>query len=299
MTEATTDSRLISLEVKISELNKKLTNSCETIEECVEHDKELLEKLTLRVNNLDQFISNPPPPPAPDKSEIYAALAKAQQEIQNAEQNVESGQFDKRYADLASCFDAVRGPLSANDIALFQITEDPGEGMLGIRTVLAHSSGQTITDVIRMQPEKFTPQGVGSCRTYMRRYSLLGICGIAGAQDDDAEAATAGPEDYERITAQEAEAILVKADELFGERADAALAKMLDRLFGGITRVGDIKAGEAQVAVTNLENAAQLMAATAQQKDDEAKKLAKAEKAAKAEADENNPKPSREPGEEG
>lgn len=202
------------------------------------------------------------PPSTSDKLEIYTALAKAQASIKNAEQNVENEFLKNKYADLASCLDAVRGPLSENDIALFQITEDPGQGVLGIRTILAHSSGQTIQDHITMAPPKTDPQGIGSCRTYMRRYAVLAICGIAGAADDDAEATKVDPADYERITDKEVDAIIFKCDELFGDRSDAVLAKMLDRIFG-ITRVGDIKAGEAKVAINHLKEAAKTMKAAA------------------------------------
>ena len=225
-------------------------------------------------------------PATPDRTELYKALIAAQLEIKNAAVNVDNEFTGKKYADLASVMDAVREPLANHGLAIIQLTADVDEHILGIRTLLIHESGQSISDVITMRPVKTDPQGIGSCRTYMRRYAVLAICAIAGAVDDDGQGAGGDPNDYERITSQEAEAILVKADDLFGERADAALAKMLDRLFGGITRVGDIKAGEANVAITNLENAAATMAVAASKKDVEAKKQAAQEKADKAEADE-------------
>lgn len=232
-----------------------------------------------------QLEDSAPPPPLPN-AELYTALVAAQLEIRNADANVDNEFTHKKYANLASVMDAVRGPLAKNGLAIIQLTDDPGDGMLGIRTMLVHTSGQVIEDHITMAPEKFTPQGVGSCRTYMRRYAVLAICGIAGALDDDAEGTKKGTDEYERISSQEAEAIIVKADELFGERADAAMAKMLNRLFGGIERVSDIKAGEADVAVTSLTNAAELMAKTAAKKDEMAEKLATKEKADKRKADE-------------
>ena len=208
-------------------------------------------------------------PPQPDRAEIYAALAKAQAGIQNAQQDESAtvqmkkgGQFSYQYATLASVLDAVRGPLSDNGIALFQITADPGQGLLGIKTVLAHESGQTITDLITMAVENHDPRGIGSIRTYMRRYAVLAICGIAGATDDDAEAATPDPDAYERISAEEVDKILIVADEQFDDRADAAVAKMLDRVFG-LKRLGDIKAGEAPVAIKQLKASAKLMKAAA------------------------------------
>lgn len=228
-----------------------------------------------RVNALEDLLK----PAAPDRTEIYTALAAAQLEISNAQVNTDNEFTGKKYANLAAVLDAVRKPLAENGIAIFQITEDPEQaGWLGMRTILAHTSGQTIQDVITMQPPKQDPQGIGSCRTYMRRYSLLALCGIAGADDDDAEGTKEDPNAYPRITTTQAEKILIKADELFGERADAVLAKMLNRLFGGIQNVGDIREGEADAAMTNLANAKKLMdknEADAKKKEAAEKKAAK------------------------
>jgi hypothetical protein len=198
-------------------------------------------------------------PVKPDLSEIYAALAAAQLEIQNADANIENEFLNKRYADLASTLNAVREPLAKNGIALFQQTADPGQGVLGIKTTLAHSSGQTLEDLITMAPPKNDPQGIGSCRTYMRRYAVLAMCGIAGALDDDAESTKTDPNDYPRISESEVEKIIYEADQLFGDRADAAVKKMLARVFGGLTVVGDIREGEAKTALTALANSKKLM----------------------------------------
>ena len=109
-----------------------------------------------------------------------------------------------------------------------------------------------------MPVAKLDPQGIGSIRTYMRRYSLMAICGIAGADDDDAEAATPRAEDYERLTGAEIDKILHHADELFEDRADAVIAKMLDRIFG-LKKISDIKAGEFEVVINHLDGAHKLM----------------------------------------
>jgi hypothetical protein len=199
-------------------------------------------------------------PAVQDRAELYKALASAQHEIKNADANIENEFLKKKYADLASCLDAVRGPLSANGIAVIQLTEDPGPGVLGIRTILAHESGQTIEDHITMAPPKLDPQGVGSCRTYMRRYSLIAMCGIAGALDDDAEATKADPNDYPRISTDEVEKIIYHADELFGEKADDMVSYMLKKIFTGAAAVGDIPEGQKDVALTYLENAKKLQA---------------------------------------
>lgn len=246
MTEATTESRINVLESDVARICKTTEDLDKAIQ--TSHDG-LSGQIAKLHDNMAAMAYKP------ERTEIYAALAKAQQEIENADANIENEFLNKKYADLASCLNAVRGPLSANGIAVIQLTEDPGPGVLGIRTILAHESGQTIEDHITMAPPKIDPQGVGSCRTYMRRYSLIAMCGIAGALDDDAEATKADPNDYPRISTSEVEKIIYHADELFAEHADDAVKLMLDRVFGKIAVVGDIREGEMETAINYLDNA--------------------------------------------
>lgn len=222
------------------------------------------------VEHIDRLIALEEVPPQ-ECTELYKSLIAAQLEIRNAEALVDNEFTKKKYADLASVMDAVREPLAKNGLAIIQTTAtvaevatvDQSGHAIGIKTTLIHSSGQTIVDITAMVPEKITPQGIGSCRTYMRRYAVLAICAIAGAIDDDAEGASKGGDDYPRITTKEVEKIVYAADELFGERADAAVNKMLRNVFGGAAVVGDIREGEAETALTALANSKKLMDKTA------------------------------------
>jgi len=196
-----------------------------------------------------------------DNSDIYTALAKAQLEIKNAEFDAEAkaGSYSYQYATLASVLSAVREPLNKQGIAIFQPTWETGEpGIIGIQTVLAHTSGQTLVDTLTMPLPKMDPQGIGSCRTYMRRYSLMAMTGIAAVDDLDAELTKADPTDYERITPKEANSILVTAENLFGDRSDDVVNRMLAKVFSTsdvpMTTVADIPAGQADAAIQNLEN---------------------------------------------
>ena len=231
----------------------KLEESLSLFETRLNASSDVIENIADKINTIliAEINSN-------SKANIYAALASAQQEIENADANIENEFLKKKYADLASCLNAVRGPLSKNGIAVIQLTEDVSQSVLGIRTILAHESGETIEDHITMAPPKLDPQGVGSCRTYMRRYSIIAMCGIAGALDDDAEGTKADPTKYDRISVEEAEGILVTANNLFGSDDDAVIERMLAKLFSNddltITSVTDIPAGKAEIAVNLLKN---------------------------------------------
>jgi hypothetical protein len=133
-------------------------------------------------------------------NEVFGALAKAQAGIKNAIKDNQNPHFRSRYADLASVKEACWGPLTEAGIAVVQMPINRG-GDVGVVTLLAHSSGQWIESTVFVQPTKYDAQGVGSVITYLRRYSLAAMAGVA-PDDDDGEAAVGRPQG--RATAQEA-----------------------------------------------------------------------------------------------
>ncbi len=100
--------------------------------------------------------------------------------------------FGNRYADLASIVDAIREELAKNEIAWAQNPSTPEAGIAQMTTMLIHSSGEWLeSDALRVQAKDGGPQAMGSCITYLRRYQLAAMVGIA--PDDDAEAAEGRP----------------------------------------------------------------------------------------------------------
>jgi hypothetical protein len=128
---------------------------------------------------------------------IAAALAKAQSELTNPEKTLvatlpASGRDQPRsfrYASLASGLDVVRKALSRQEIAVVQTTEiDRESGIIRLKTVLAHSSGEWLSSLWPVCPiaETANPQRMGAALTYARRYALFTLVGIAGEDDLDA-----------------------------------------------------------------------------------------------------------------
>jgi hypothetical protein len=110
--------------------------------------------------------------------------------MEAAKKDSENPHFRSKYADLAAIWDAIRGPLSKNQIAVHQDLFSDPEG-LGVRTLLAHSSGEWIEGELVVPLAQRTAQAMGSSATYARRYSLAAAAGVA-PEDDDGNAATAG-----------------------------------------------------------------------------------------------------------
>lgn len=119
---------------------------------------------------------------------LAAALSKAQGEIAGASKDKTNPHFKQKYADLASVWDACRAPLSKNGLAVMQPASASGPNVT-VTTILAHSSGEWIEGELTMTAQQNTPQGIGSCLTYARRYALASMVGVA-PEDDDANEAT-------------------------------------------------------------------------------------------------------------
>ncbi len=124
---------------------------------------------------------------------LAAALSKAQADITGALKDSSNPFFKSKYADLASCWDACRKQLAANNLAVIQtvyVHWEKDESVLA--TTLAHSSGEWIRSELPIRAKDASPQAQGSAITYARRYALAAIVGLAQI-DDDAEAAQGRP----------------------------------------------------------------------------------------------------------
>ena len=119
------------------------------------------------------------------------ALAKAQAEMEPATKDSSNPFFKSQYASLAACWAACRGPLSKHGLAVIQTTE-PDNGNVTVISTLTHSSGQWIKGKLSVKPPKTDSQALGSCLSYLRRYSLSALVGLS-TQDDDAEGTMSRP----------------------------------------------------------------------------------------------------------
>jgi hypothetical protein len=119
---------------------------------------------------------------APKLSKLYIALAKAQGEFPEIQKTRTNPFYNSKYADLADVRKAVQPSLSKNGLSLVQILK----GKLLI-TKLFHQDGGVIESEIPIDLSQ-KPQGIGSALTYLRRYCLCSILGVASEEDDDGNA---------------------------------------------------------------------------------------------------------------
>lgn len=124
------------------------------------------------------------------KKEIFSAFMQAQQDFAPALKKQVNSHFRSKYADLASCIDAVIDALHKHGLALMQVPHESESGIT-VETLFLHKSGQVLSGgKFHVPAQKQDPQGYGSALTYARRYGLMSACGIA-PEDDDGNAASA------------------------------------------------------------------------------------------------------------
>lgn len=118
---------------------------------------------------------------------LFAALASAQAEIENAAKNAANPHFRSKYADLAEVLNTVRPTFAKHGLSIVQSTGFDGQ-MVSVTTLVGHKDGGYLTSVASCVPAKTDAQGIGSATTYLRRYSLAAMAGVA-QEDDDGNAA--------------------------------------------------------------------------------------------------------------
>jgi hypothetical protein len=138
---------------------------------------------------------------SPAIGQLVAALATAQAKFRpvtkdrNASIQSAKGSFRYAYADLATAISAIRDALAANGLAILQPVH-ADNGTVLVTTMLAHSSGEWISEVMSWPVASTDNRSIGSGITYARRHSLLAMVGAAATdEDDDAEQARGGDHD--------------------------------------------------------------------------------------------------------
>jgi len=124
---------------------------------------------------------------SPELNELAAALCLAQAEIAGAHKNAANPFFKSKYSDLASCWSAVREPLTKHDLSVVQSPSADG-AKVSVETMVLHASGQWVSGTMTATAKDDSPQAIISIVTYLRRAGLSSFCSIAPV-DDDAESA--------------------------------------------------------------------------------------------------------------
>jgi hypothetical protein len=129
---------------------------------------------------------------SPEIDQLAVALCQFQAVVENARKGSVNPLYKSKYADIESVWDTIRKPLTDHGLSIVQMPEEAEPGFVGLHTRLFHKSGQFIGSSVKCPLQKNDAQGLGSALTYLRRYALMGFCGVA-PEDDDGNQAVAAP----------------------------------------------------------------------------------------------------------
>lgn len=172
---------------------------------------------------------------------LFAALALAQSEVENATKGSTNPHFKSKYADLAEVLNTVRPVYSRHGIAIVQSTGFDGV-MVSVTTALVHKEGGYVTSVASCTPAKTDGQGVGAATTYLRRYSLAAATGVAQEDLDGNDSA------HNRPAAAPAKPSNQLLD-LLAATEDATSEEVLRNLYKATESLVEHEKGEARKAI--------------------------------------------------
>ena len=129
--------------------------------------------------------------------QLAAALSAAQGKFTNPERNRDvevqmksGGKYTFAYLTFDAGIEMARPCLTENGLAFTQFSENSAEGIL-VTTKLMHASGEWIESELGWGLGGGEGiQQLGGTLTYLKRYSLFSMLGIAADMDDDGNAAT-------------------------------------------------------------------------------------------------------------
>lgn len=137
---------------------------------------------------------------------IAPALAKSWGAMETPKHNAtvkvttkNGGSYSFDYTDLNGIFEAARKVFKENGITIVQnsYTEAAPNGLLAcVETMFLHESGEWVKSLPLKFPAATGMQDFGGQITYMKRYSLSAMLGIATEKDDDANGASGNDYDY-------------------------------------------------------------------------------------------------------
>lgn len=133
-------------------------------------------------------------------TKIAPALTKAWAELENPKHNTSvtvkiksGGSYKFDYTDLGGIFDEAKKVFKDNQLTIIQNAHtimSEGKKLISVETMILHSSGEYVKSEPLSMEASNSIQDMGGQVTYMKRYSLSAMLGIATEKDDDANGAS-------------------------------------------------------------------------------------------------------------
>jgi hypothetical protein len=127
--------------------------------------------------------------PKPNLSELYIAIGNVHAETKDIVADDFNPHFKNKFASLSAHLSYLKPLFHKHGLTVIQLpTSEFHDNGIGIKTIIAHKNGTSIeSSCIVPVGEQATGQQAGAILTYLRRYCLASIGGLA-TTDDDCEA---------------------------------------------------------------------------------------------------------------
>ena len=120
------------------------------------------------------------------RATLYKSLVKAIAETQDVVADSTNPFHKNKYASLNAHLSVIKPIFAKHGLAIVQLPSNEGNS-IGVTTNVIHESGAHIHQSIHIPvTENVTGQQAGAIISYLRRYALASVAGIA-TEDDDAE----------------------------------------------------------------------------------------------------------------
>jgi hypothetical protein len=121
-------------------------------------------------------------------ADLALALSKAQAEMPTVafDKQVSYKNINFWYATLSALIQATKPVLAKHGLTVLQLPMTSGNRVI-VETVLLHASGQQIRTQIEAVMNGNDPKELGSCVTYLRRYSYASLLSLSSDSDTDAQ----------------------------------------------------------------------------------------------------------------
>lgn len=118
-------------------------------------------------------------------AKISKALSKFRKAVKDIPQRGKNEDIGNTYATLSDTWETITEALNDNQLSVTQLPDGKG-----LTTQLMHESGEWIRATTELYMRGQTSHAHGGAITYMRRYALSALLGLATEADDDGNAAT-------------------------------------------------------------------------------------------------------------
>lgn len=121
-------------------------------------------------------------------AQMLTDYSKYYGEVANPWNTMTNTFLKNKYAPLNEVLNTVRPVLAENGFSVIQTPKVDDKGDVLVQTVLMHKAGAMICfPSLKSRAVKADIQGLGAAITYLRRFSISTILGVASENDDDGE----------------------------------------------------------------------------------------------------------------